>query len=47
MPVPELSNQPEDEMRNATLVVGTESVAVHYRHFYGTGVVDLIAVLSG
>jgi hypothetical protein len=46
VPVPELSNQPEDEMRYATLVVGNESVSVYYRHFYGSGDVDLIAVMD-
>ena len=46
-PVPEMSNQPEYEIRQA-VVPGTERIEVIYRHTYypeaATGIVDLIWV---
>lgn len=46
VPIPELSNHPEDEMRSATLRVGNEEVTVFYWLFYGSGDVDLIAIVD-
>ena len=47
VPIAELSQQPEYEVRAATLAVSDRSaVQVWYRHFYATDVVDIIAVTS-
>lgn len=46
VPVQELSNLPEDEMRTAVLDAGGETVWVCYRQFYGSGDVDLIAMMT-
>ncbi len=46
--IAELSNQPEYEMRQATLDVEGEErpVRVWYRHLYATDAVDIIAVTN-
>lgn len=47
VPIAELSQQPEYEVRAATLAVSDRSaVQLWYRHFYATDVVDIIAVTS-
>lgn len=47
VPVPEMSNQPEYEIRTASLPVdGERNVSIWYLHHYVTGDVDLIAVTS-
>jgi hypothetical protein len=47
VPIAELSNQPEYEVRSATLPVpGELDVQVWYLHAYATDAVDLIAVTS-
>lgn len=46
-PIPELSNQPEYELRAATIdVPGERPVSVWYLHAYATGDVDIIAVTN-
>lgn len=48
VPIADLSNQPEDEMREAALEVEREErpVRVWYRHIYATDVVDVVAVTN-
>lgn len=47
VPIAELSNQPEYEVRVAALaVVGEHDVEIWYLHAYATGNVDLIAVTN-
>jgi hypothetical protein len=48
VPIPELSDQPEYEVRRATLPVDGEDrpVRIWYRHVYATDEVDVIAVTS-
>ena len=48
MPIADLSNQPEDEMREAALEVEGEErpVRIWYRHIYATDVVDVVAVTN-
>ena len=47
VPIAELSNQPEYEVRTASLLVeGERDVSVWYLHHYATGDVDLIAVTN-
>ncbi len=48
VPIAELSNQPEYEVRAAALEVEGEDlpVRVWYRHFYATEAVDVIAVTN-
>lgn len=47
VPIGELSNQPEFEVRTAILpVAGERDVQVWYLHDYATGDVDLIAVTN-
>ncbi len=47
IPVAELSNQPEYEVREAALEVPDEQdVRVYYSHAYASGNVDLIAVTN-
>jgi hypothetical protein len=47
VPVPELSSQPEYEVRSALLVVeGEADVQVWYLYAYASGNVDLIAVTN-
>jgi hypothetical protein len=48
MPITDLSNQPEDEMREAALEVEGEErpVRIWYRHIYATGVVDVVVVTN-
>ncbi len=47
IPVAELSNQPEYEVREAALEVPDEpDVRVYYSHAYASGNVDLIAVTN-
>ncbi|MCP3855619.1 MAG: hypothetical protein GY745_14240 [Actinomycetia bacterium] len=47
IPVTELSNQPEYEVREAALEVpGEADVRVYYSHAYASGNVDLIAVTN-
>ena len=43
-PIPQLGNQPNDEVRRA--VVPDTNVEVIYRQTYATGVIDLIAVMK-
>lgn len=48
VPIAELSNQPEYEVRTANLAVaGEPDVQVWYLHAYATGAVDIIAVTNG
>lgn len=47
VPIPELSHQPEYEVRMASLPVERDhDVSVWYLHYYATGDVDLIAVTT-
>ena len=47
VPIAELSNQPEYEVRTATLPVeGEPDVSIWWVHSYATGAVDLIAVTN-
>ena len=47
VPIAEVSNQPEYEVRMASLPVeGEQDVSVWYLHHYATGDVDLIAVTN-
>jgi len=47
VPIAELSNQPEYEVRSAMLpVAGEPDVQIWYLHDYATGDVDLIAVTN-
>ena len=48
VPIPELSDQPEFEVRQAALGVEGERrpVLIWYRHFYATDVVDVIAITT-
>lgn len=48
VPIADLSDQPEYEVRQASLDVEGEErpVRVWYRHLYATGAVDVIAVTS-
>lgn len=48
VPIPDLSNQPEYEVRRATLPVDSEErpVRIWYRHVYATDDVDVIAVTN-
>ena len=48
VPIADLSDQPECEMRVAALGVDGEEhpVRVWYRHFYATGEVDVVAVTN-
>ncbi|CAN5897707.1 hypothetical protein BH23ACT2_BH23ACT2_26020 [soil metagenome] len=47
VPIPELSNQPEYEIRTAILAVsGDHGIQVWYLHAYATGNVDVIAVTN-
>ncbi|MBV8160912.1 MAG: hypothetical protein JO265_08315 [Acidimicrobiia bacterium] len=47
VPIAELSNQPEYEVRTATLSVeGEHDISIWWRHVYATAGVDLIAVTS-
>lgn len=45
IPVPELSNQPEYEVRTVSLAVpGGSTVTAWWEHVYATGDVDILAV---
>lgn len=47
VPIAELSQQPEYEVRSATISVeGRQDVTIWWLHVYTTGVVDLIAVTN-
>jgi hypothetical protein len=47
VPIPDLSNQPEYEVRVAALdVAGEPSVWVWFLHAYATGNVDIVAVTN-
>jgi hypothetical protein len=47
VPIGDLSDQPQDEMRSADVPVpGERSVWVWYRHFYTTGAIDIIAITN-
>ena len=47
VPIAELSNQPEYELRTAALAVeGEHDVLIWWLHVYATGAVDLIAVTN-
>lgn len=48
VPIAELSNQPEYEVRQATLDVGRHEppVRVWYRHVYANDAVDIIAITN-
>ncbi len=47
VPIAELSNQPEYEMRTVALpVAGEDDVHVWYRHYYATGKVDVLNVTN-
>ncbi len=47
VPIAELSNQPEYEVRTATLEVeGEHDLSVWWLHHYATGAVDLIAITN-
>ena len=47
MPIAELSNQPEHEVRTATLEVeGEQDVRIWYKHVYATGEVSLVTVTN-
>ncbi|HUF33742.1 MAG TPA: hypothetical protein VMN58_11110 [Acidimicrobiales bacterium] len=47
VPVAELSEQPEYEVRSATITVaGEHDVSIWWMHVYATAVVDLIAVTN-
>lgn len=47
MPISELSEQPEYEVRTATIKVeGEHDVSIWWMHVYATGAVDLIAVTN-
>ena len=47
VPIPELSNQPEYEVRTAALELeGEQNVRIWWIHVYATGAVDLIAVTN-
>jgi hypothetical protein len=47
IPIAELSNQPEYEMRTVVLpVAGENAVHVWYRHYYATGKVDVLNVTN-
>ena len=47
VPIAELSDQPEYEIRTATItVVGERDVSIWWMHVYATGAVDLIAVTN-
>lgn len=47
MPIAELSNQPEYELRTATREVeGEHDLSIWWLHDYATGGVDLIAITN-
>lgn len=47
VPISELSDQPEHEVRTASLdVSGERPVRLRYRHFYATDSVDVIAITN-
>lgn len=47
VPIAELSDQPQYEVRTATLTVeGEHDVSIWWMHGYATGAVDLIAVTN-
>lgn len=47
VPIAELSEQPEYEIRTATITVDDErDVSIWWMHVYATGAVDLIAVTN-
>ena len=47
VPISELSEQPEYEVRTATIKVeGEHDVSIWWMHVYATGAVDLIAVTN-
>ncbi|MGI8938009.1 MAG: hypothetical protein ACR2JF_07335 [Iamia sp.] len=47
MPVPELSDQPRDEVRAAALTAPAgASVWIWYRHVYADGAVEIIEITS-
>jgi hypothetical protein len=47
VPIAELSEQPEYEVRTATITVaGEDDVSIWWMHVYATGAVDLIAVTN-
>ena len=47
VPIAELSEQPEYEVRTATLIVeGEHELSIWWMHVYATGAVDLIAVTN-
>jgi hypothetical protein len=47
VPIAELSNQPELEVRSASLEVeGEVPVRIWYRHIYATDAVDIIAITN-
>lgn len=47
VPIAELSQQPEYEVRSATISVeGERDITIWWLHVYATGVVDLIAVTN-
>ncbi len=47
VPIAELSNQPEYEVRTATLEVeGEQDLSIWWLHDYATGDVDLIAITN-
>jgi hypothetical protein len=47
VPISDLSDQPEDEVRSAKIQVpGEHPTRIWYRHFYSTGAIDVIAITS-
>lgn len=47
VPIAELSEQPEYEVRTATITVeGEHDVSIWWMHVYATGAVDLVAVTN-